>query len=70
MREIDEAQFSDVVLKSETPVLVEFVATWCGPCRLIAPAVQSLAQVSCSRLSGILWNELLKNNMSRNCYDC
>ncbi|KAL3652821.1 hypothetical protein CASFOL_002502 [Castilleja foliolosa] len=42
--EIDETQFSDVVLKSERPVLVEFVATWCGPCRLIAPAVQSLAQ--------------------------
>lgn len=46
--EIDETQFSDVVLKSERPVLVEFVATWCGPCRLIAPAVQSLAQVSWS----------------------
>ncbi|KAI3453261.1 hypothetical protein Pfo_009924 [Paulownia fortunei] len=44
VREIDETQFSDVVLKSERPVLVEFVATWCGPCRLIAPAVQSLAQ--------------------------
>ncbi|KAL0446619.1 UNVERIFIED_CONTAM: Thioredoxin X, chloroplastic [Sesamum latifolium] len=45
VREIDETQFNDVVLKSERPVLVEFVATWCGPCRLIAPAVQSLAQV-------------------------
>ncbi|KAK6122480.1 hypothetical protein DH2020_043766 [Rehmannia glutinosa] len=44
VREIDESQFSDVVLKSERPVLVEFVATWCGPCRLIAPAVQALAQ--------------------------
>ncbi|KAL0372848.1 UNVERIFIED_CONTAM: Thioredoxin X, chloroplastic [Sesamum calycinum] len=44
VKEIDENQFNDVVLKSERPVLVEFVATWCGPCRLIAPAVQSLAQ--------------------------
>ncbi|KAL3840526.1 hypothetical protein ACJIZ3_025117 [Penstemon smallii] len=44
VREINESEFADVVLKSERPVLVEFVATWCGPCRLIAPAVQSLAQ--------------------------
>ncbi|CAI9096980.1 OLC1v1033259C1 [Oldenlandia corymbosa var. corymbosa] len=44
VREITETEFSDVVLKSNRPVLVEFVATWCGPCRLIAPAVESLAQ--------------------------
>lgn len=44
IQEIKESEFSDVVLKSSTPVLVEFVATWCGPCRLIAPAVESLAQ--------------------------
>lgn len=49
MRDIDEAKFSDVVLKSGSPVLVEFVATWCGPCRLIAPAVQALAKVSWSK---------------------
>lgn len=45
--EINESQFSEVVLKSDRPVLVEFVATWCGPCRLIAPAVESVAQVCC-----------------------
>lgn len=43
--EINESQFKETVLKSNRPVLVEFVATWCGPCRLIAPAVESLAQV-------------------------
>ncbi|XP_055819188.1 thioredoxin X, chloroplastic [Solanum dulcamara] len=44
LTEIKEDEFSDVVLKSDRPVLVEFVATWCGPCRLIAPAMESLAE--------------------------
>ena len=43
--EIKESQFSDVVLKADEPVLVEFVATWCGPCRLISPAMEAIAQV-------------------------
>ncbi|RVW65237.1 Thioredoxin X, chloroplastic [Vitis vinifera] len=42
--EIKESQFSDVVLKADEPVLVEFVATWCGPCRLISPAMEAIAQ--------------------------
>ncbi|XP_047322942.1 thioredoxin X, chloroplastic-like [Impatiens glandulifera] len=42
--EINETQFEEIVLKSEAPVLVEFVATWCGPCRLITPAMESIAQ--------------------------
>ncbi|KAJ0914516.1 putative protein disulfide-isomerase [Helianthus annuus] len=42
--EINESQFPDVVLKSDRPVLVEFVAGWCGPCRLVAPAIESLSK--------------------------
>lgn len=49
--EINESQFKETVLKSERPVLVEFVATWCGPCRLITPAMESIAQEYADRLT-------------------
>jgi thioredoxin 1 len=44
------ANFEDEVLKSDVPVLVDFWASWCGPCRMIAPLIDQLADEYAGRI--------------------
>ena len=41
--ELTDANFESEVLKSDVPVLVDFTATWCGPCKALAPIVDQIA---------------------------
>ena len=43
IKEINEKEFNDVVLKSKEKVLVDFYATWCGPCRMLRPILDEIA---------------------------
>ncbi|AVZ75383.1 thioredoxin [Streptomyces lunaelactis] len=48
--EVTDADFDDEVLRADRPVLVEFTADWCGPCRQLAPVLSALASEEADRL--------------------
>jgi len=40
---VNDSNFDEVVLKSDKPVMVDFWAEWCGPCRMIAPVIEEIS---------------------------
>mmetsp|Transcript_4503 Transcript_4503/g.16166 ORF Transcript_4503/g.16166 Transcript_4503/m.16166 type:complete len:155 (+) Transcript_4503:202-666(+) len=53
---VTDSNFEEIVLKSSVPVLVDFWAPWCGPCRMIAPLIDELAEDYEGRLKAVKLN--------------
>ncbi|NLG98770.1 MAG: thioredoxin [Chloroflexi bacterium] len=48
--QVTDSEFENVVLKSTLPVLVDFWAPWCGPCRMVAPTLEKIAKEQAGKL--------------------
>lgn len=51
IKDINSTNFDKEVLKSELPVLIDFWAPWCGPCRMVSPVVENLADANQGKIT-------------------
>jgi thioredoxin 1 len=55
-KDINSKNFEEEVLKSDLPVLVDFWAPWCGPCRMVSPIVESIGKKFSAQLKTVKLN--------------
>lgn len=66
VKEVDESTFQSEVLESDIPVLVDFWAPWCGPCQMVAPMLEAVAEKMGDKLKIVKMNTDENMNTAQN----